>query len=223
MQEQGDAIWADLRAGDSPAQVADKLQAMPGIKSAKVRGRQNNHNVKIAYREEGVPILSQRFKLNLDFQNEGLMQVSLISDPECINDVFEKFEKLDTLLAEKYPRSIGPKPTESDFYRAIAEAREDAPQRVSAIHFDENVGVVLAQQITRKEAPQSEYVSSKFFSAVQDMLWSEYRTHVDQCSYRGQYRSVTVIAYLPREVFDARFKEAAQEMRQEQEEAIDNL
>lgn len=217
-------LWRDLQRGDSPKAVAAKLETHPDIKKARARtGKEPS--IAVSYRNDGIKILGETFRLVLNFENDTLYQVSLSTDKVCTTNSAPMFSDMLRALSEKYPDFLGSEgePSHQELRKAISEGTDENPRTVSRILTDGNVVVNYTQYFTTEAPPPSGYTSNAAANSLINLLWNQYYGRERECDGTGNHRVRHVLFYLPKDKLEQKIQEIHEEDRQKIDAAKSNL
>jgi hypothetical protein len=217
-QDPAPPLWQSLAEGDTPAQVATKLAGVEGIRSAKV----SKGKVKIRHAGRGILIHGQPFKVAPVFQGGRLSQVLLATGDMCVGDAAALSGKVKDTLALKYPFDFA---TETEFdgraiSDAVVSAAPDQPGAVHHVRTGEDVAVMLRVSVSMREAPPVLAAPvSGAITAVSDLLWADYESHVRACPRYGDRRARVELVYMSLQQLERVTRAANAEVAAQQGEA----
>lgn len=221
-------LWRDLAVGDSPEVVATKLSSVEGIKKTKVKAAKPGKDAKVDvnYVESGIAILGDRYQVVPIFSGSSLKQVALQTGETCVGGIFDRYEKLRSVLIEKYPDEItytGGALSESDLIATQLDATASQPTSIGAFFGNDTVVAMVQVQFTRTDPPSTTYVSGELAQSLNNLAWSLYRTRADACNGTGARRANIRLIYLSKDNFEKMSKEIMEKDNAQREDASSKL
>lgn len=189
-------IWRTISAGDAPEVVVAKLQAMPEVKSAKVK---SDGTVKVNYQSStGIEILGEGFRIVPEFEAGHLIRLSMGAIPSCMLKIEDRYGKFVTALELKYAEKVTPRLETSDFATATMRATEQHPAILTTVRANDQNAVMLMLSITKKDPPPSGITDSRLINALGTMLWNNYNATAAECDGTGIARVQFLLSYMTR-------------------------
>lgn len=214
-------IWQSLSEGDTPEQVAIKLAAIGGVRSAKPKAS----SVSVKYDSDGIPIYGTSFKVVPQFGSTGLNQVLLASQGLCVDAARSVADDMLRALSAKYPEAMVP--DEDVGSRAVLGAMRRAtqaePAEVSHIRMNQQTAMIFYQRVTRKDTPPTGFATGRTADAARAFLWGEYERFVGECPTHGSYRVQLAVVYMSRPAFEKIRAKTEAEIMEEDRQAVDSL